>query len=80
MYVARDYHGEILSWLNVGYYSVEDNLSTIIAKAQNDLNTCPECKKPTPFNEQSGVSFAGRCCKDCLHSMKKEHEYPGWYN
>lgn len=26
------------------------------------------------------LSFAGRCCEECLLVARKEHEYPGWDN
>jgi len=80
VYVAKEFSGDIRSWLNVGEYSTEDSLQTVIGKALTELGICPVCGKNVPFSEQSQYSFAGRCCKDCLPAMKKKHEYPGWYN
>lgn len=80
VYVAIEKYGEIRSWLQVECFSVEDSLDSIIAKSLEQLNICPQCKKPVPFNEQHQFSFAGRCCKDCLPKMKEKYEQPGWYN
>ena len=55
-------------------------LDTIIAKAKAEMNKCPVCGKAIPITKQERFSFAGRCCPDCLPEMKRQHEYPGWYN
>lgn len=43
-----------------------------------DLDTCAYCHRTG--TKTARVSFAGRCCQDCLSEQRKELEYPGWYN
>lgn len=45
-------------------------------KIKAGLTTCNSCGKPGV--ETHRYSFAGRCCAECLPSMRKKHEYPGW--
>lgn len=37
---------------------------------------CSACGKGDV--ETTRFSFAGRCCRDCLPEMRRQHEQPGW--
>ena len=80
IWVANEYSGELRTGVNVCTLKLDSSLNFCINKAKEEINKCPECGKIVPYKEQSGFSFAGRCCKDCLPAMKEKHEYPGWYN
>lgn len=78
---VEDSNGNINSGVNI--CNIDDiyiSLDTIITKAKVEMNKCPVCGKSIPIDKQERYSFAGRCCPDCLPEMKKQHEYPGWYN
>lgn len=80
VYVATNSDGDIRDCSEVCSLQPDATLSEVKAKASLEINICPVCGKSVPFTNQSGFSFAGRCCKDCLPEMKKKYEYPGWYN
>ena len=41
VYVAKEWSGDIRSWLNVGEFPIEDSLHTVIGKALTELGICP---------------------------------------
>ena len=47
-------------------------------KLQAGLRRCNYCGSENVST--SRVSFAGRCCSDCLPEQKRILEYPGWTN
>lgn len=78
---AYEYNGEIRAGLHfVDGINPEASLNEIINKTIAAISVCPVCGKSIPFNEQHRYSFAGRCCIDCLPSMREKYEQPGWYN
>ena len=78
---VEDRNGEIRDGVSIcDIKDIYTSLDTVIAKAKAEMNKCPVCGKDISIAKQERYSFAGRCCPDCLPEMKKQHEYPGWYN
>ena len=69
-----------ISGVSVCEFKLSTPLSEIIQRTKIELEKCPVCGKAVKYKDQHTFSFAGRCCADCLPRMRKEHEYPGWYN
>ena len=68
----------ICSWLNLDEYTLTDSLFNIVSKACKDAATCNECGNFVGYADIHQVSFAGKCCTNCLSNAKEKYEYAGW--
>lgn len=80
VYLTKMYRDEITDAEHVCDVELNTPLADIIKAAKTAIGKCPVCGKAVPYTEQHRFGFAGRCCEDCLPEMKRQHEYPGWYN
>lgn len=80
IWIAIDDSYGLRDWLNLGEYSYQDSLASIVAKATKEAGTCSICHQFVGYKDIHQYSFAGKCCSKCLPQAKKDHEYPGWYN
>ena len=67
-----------VSIANSKYNKPLETFDEFVEKCISVMDTCPECGKHIPLNEQKRVGFANRCCPDCYPKMKEKLEYKGW--